>query len=68
MAYLCRFFANFFQFLGYSDNTTYTFKMPAQNVTVSAEFEADVTLHKFLATGATVDGNEGVTMPIFVWK
>ena len=42
MACLCRFFANFFQFLGGSDNTTYTFTMPAQNVTVSATFEVDV--------------------------
>ena len=41
--------------------------MPAKNVSVSAEFEADTKIYKF--TGTPEGGDlSGVTVPIFVFK
>ena len=59
MAYLCRFSAIFSRFSETSDNTTYTFTMPAQDVTVSAEFEKNTATVKL---AAAADGKYTVTL------
>ena len=49
-----------------SDNTTYTFSMPAANVTVSAEFEKSASLHSYVLSATSDEQN--INVPIFVFK